>query len=726
VFWKGLPARLTALTPFLRPPREAGPHPSGVITAGPRQLPLAGHLALLCLVLLVPVLLLSGSLVQIYLTAQRGVLRHEALSRAQSIMTLLERDMEGQVAALQVMAANLALEAPDAASFSRQARTAGSLLGGRILLHRTEDGRAARTAPVISAPGAAPPADDQGSFARARRDRAPAISGLVRMGPGEAFSVVITVPVLRDNQVASLLSLAMNPDRLLERLRQVRLPEGWVALIVDGQRHIMVRSERQEEFQGRLISEAAQEASGAASNFWSGRSMTGEPVLVASAFSSELGWRTGILVPARIAEAPLRRSLWLLGAGAGLLAALAIGLAVIFARRIAHPVQQLVRMAQQLGRGTAVQPIATPIREVSEVGAALAEASKALRQREKALAESEARLARALHAARIGTWDWEVETDVLTGSVGCEALYGVAEEHMPTHAAMEAAVHPEDRGLLRAAVAAALDPAGPGHYDALFRVVWPDGRIRWLHRQGAVVERRLDGRPLRLSGVVMDVTPAQEAAERERQLASEVDHRARNVLTVVQSVLRMSRADDPTRFAEAVKGRVAALARAHTLLASGQWLGSEFHSVAGEALGVYHQSGRISLKGPALTIAAHAVQPLVLVLHELATNAAQYGSLSGDQGQVLLSWMRLEDSLILCWRESGGPPVREAPGQGFGLKVVENTVRRQLGGTVEIRWEPAGVNCRMRFEATRVVQQGSGTPPAMLLPGHPGPMPLRA
>nr|WP_235913778.1 HWE histidine kinase domain-containing protein [Pseudoroseomonas coralli] len=353
----------------------------------------------------------------------------------------------------------------------------------------------------------------------------------------------------------------------------------------------------------------------------------------------------------------------------------------------------------------------------------MAEASVTLRLREQALAESESRLARALEAAQVGTWEWEVPSGRLTGSVGREALYGLSEGSLPTHAAMEAVILSEDRPRLHQAVTAALDPAGPGHYDALFRVLWPDGQVRWLRRQGAVVERLPDGTPLRVSGVVMDVTAAREAALRERRLASEVDHRTRNVLSVVQSVLQMSRADNPARFVDAVKGRVTALARAHTLLANAQWLGIAFHDLAREAAGTCQAGGRIALQGPPLTIAPHAVQPLALLLHELVSNAAHHGALSEERGQVRLSWTRQRESLLFCWHERGGPPARQPARQGFGLRVVENTVRRQLGGTVEIHWEAEGLDCRLHFEATRLLQEGDLAAPPMLPPGL---LPLRA
>ena len=177
---------------------------------------------------------------------------------------------------------------------------------------------------------------------------------------------------------------------------------------------------------------------------------------------------------------------------------------------------------------------------------------------------------------------------------------------------------------------------------------------------------------------------------------------------------------------------VAALARAHSLLAEGGWSGADLRAVAERELAPYAapspgtarpEAGAVSLDGPPVPLAPVAVQPLAMVLHELATNAAKHGALCAPGGRVEVRW-RLgrrvgEDGLFLLrWAETGGPPVAGAPARrGFGTRVVEATVRGQLGGTVERRWEATGLVVEVAVPLARVTAgtdaQASGTVPAL-------------
>ncbi|ONG51758.1 hypothetical protein BKE38_15420, partial [Pseudoroseomonas deserti] len=539
---------------------------------------------------------------------------------------------------------------------------------------------------------------------RVLRDHQPAVSDLLPM-PGESgHAVLLAVPVLRQNELRGLLWLLLRPEAFRQTLAGVPLPRGWVGNLVDGSGGLVARSARHDDFLGQPTPSEAQRHNPGPSGIWMTASLDGQQVMLAYVMLQAIGWRASVLVPVAESEGALQHSLLLLGLAAAGLVALAAGLAVLFARGIARPVRALAQAAHALGRGEPVVTPQAPIEELHAVGTAMAAASITLRARERALAESEARLARALKAARIATWEWEAATDSLTGSRGREALYGRPAGSLRDLPGLLAATHPEDRDRLAQAMHGGLDPAGTGVFEVAARTVWPDGRIRWLQSQGAVMERSPGGEPLRLSGVVMDVTDAQAAMEREKLLVAEVDHRARNVLTVVQSLLKMSRADDPAHFAAAVQGRVAALARAHTLLARERWDGSELFALARETLGGHVESGHVLLRGQPVDLAPHAVQPLSMVLHELATNAAQHGALSRPSGQVVLSWLVQGGVLSLSWHEHHGPAITAPARRGFGLRVVENTIARQMGGQVELQWQPTGLICRLRIAAGRVLR----------------------
>jgi len=209
-----------------------------------------------------------------------------------------------------------------------------------------------------------------------------------------------------------------------------------------------------------------------------------------------------------------------------------------------------------------------------------------------------------------------------------------------------------------------------------------------------------------------------EAEARQALLAREVDHRAKNALAVVQSVLRLTPKGDPVAYARAVEGRVMALSRAHALLAEGAWAGADLRVLAERELAPYTGAGPAAaggavpsaaaalLEGPPVPIAATAVQPLAMVLHELATNAAKHGALSAPGGRVRLSWSIEERAglLRLRWAEDGGPAVPGPPRRrGFGSTAIDATARGQLGGTTTFDWAPAGLSVDIALPLRRVL-----------------------
>jgi PAS domain S-box-containing protein len=324
-----------------------------------------------------------------------------------------------------------------------------------------------------------------------------------------------------------------------------------------------------------------------------------------------------------------------------------------------------------------------------------------LRTTEAALAASEERLARASAAARLGVW--EVDPAARLGMVNAEyrALYGLPPGDAPlAHDEWLARIHPDDRA--RMAEASALIHRDGGEYREEYRILRADtGELRWLAAHGSAVDS--PGRPRRIVGICFDVTERREEQERQMLLAREVDHRAKNVLAVVVSILKLTRADTAASFAETVQGRVAALARAHTLLSRERWTGSSLHDVVAEELAAYHGAARVAIGGPPVRLPAGAVQPVSMVLHELATNAAKYGALSLAGGHLSVTWRTAgapSASLCIDWLERGGPPIAGPPRhRGFGTTLIDATVRGQLRGSLERHWDDAGLRCTITLPA---------------------------
>lgn len=197
------------------------------------------------------------------------------------------------------------------------------------------------------------------------------------------------------------------------------------------------------------------------------------------------------------------------------------------------------------------------------------------------------------------------------------------------------------------------------------------------------------------------------AAEHRNLLLLELSHRVKNALAVVQSVVRLTPRSDPDRYAAAVEGRVSALARAHSLLSDRDWTGADLRALAESELSPFARAGRgeagprVEFQGPPIALDVRAVQPLAMVLHELATNAAKHGGLSADGGRVRIRWSIDEaGALRLRWEESGGPALSGPPAKlGFGSRLLKATVQGQLGGTIGKTWSPEGMVCEISLPA---------------------------
>ncbi|MCF8708986.1 HWE histidine kinase domain-containing protein [Rhizorhapis sp. SPR117] len=176
-------------------------------------------------------------------------------------------------------------------------------------------------------------------------------------------------------------------------------------------------------------------------------------------------------------------------------------------------------------------------------------------------------------------------------------------------------------------------------------------------------------------------------------MAREVDHRAKNALAIVQALVSLTKAPTRDAFVEAVTGRVSALARAHSLLAENRWNGARLLKVIQDEVMAYERPGQVQYHGPDVMLSPKAVQPIGLLIHELATNAVKYGALSTDQGRVDMEWeLRDGDRLSLSWRESDGPEVTPPEQKGFGSNLITTVTGLQLGGEVNIDWDPKGIH----------------------------------
>lgn len=192
--------------------------------------------------------------------------------------------------------------------------------------------------------------------------------------------------------------------------------------------------------------------------------------------------------------------------------------------------------------------------------------------------------------------------------------------------------------------------------------------------------------------ILRDIAERRANEEARNLLAREVDHRAKNALAVVEAVVSLTRADSKEAFVDAVRGRISALGRAHSLLAQNSWQGADLAQIVSDETASYGRDGQVAIDGPSVRLSPKAVQPIGLLVHELATNAVKYGALSTERGQVRVRWSVHDGGeLEIGWEEAGGPAVEAPAAYGFGTTLIRQVITRQLAGSLDIAWPASGV-----------------------------------
>ena len=214
----------------------------------------------------------------------------------------------------------------------------------------------------------------------------------------------------------------------------------------------------------------------------------------------------------------------------------------------------------------------------------------------------------------------------------------------------------------------------------------------------------------------IDLTSHKEEEALSRMLIDELNHRVKNTLTTVQSIVRQAlRMDsDPKVIRESIGSRLLALSRAHDLLTRENWESAGLRDMLNDALEPFRASAdwaeRVLIKGENIRFQPKAVLALGLAFNELATNAVKYGALSNEAGSVLIEWKSEPTPeggrLILRWQENGGPPVKPPSRKGFGSRMIEHGLARELQGTVQLDYLPEGVICTMNSPAPQRAVHG--------------------
>lgn len=317
-------------------------------------------------------------------------------------------------------------------------------------------------------------------------------------------------------------------------------------------------------------------------------------------------------------------------------------------------------------------------------------------------------LKRAIEAAGVTLWSWNVDSDALAMDDCAYDLWGVDRDVDITFEALSARVHPADRDRVREAFAATRAIIGPFEID--FRITAAD-ELRWISARGQGDDAGMVNRIM--FGVFLDVTSRKQAEESHELLAGEMSHRVKNLLAIASGLTTVTSRTTATvnEMARDLTRRLAALGKAHDLVRPVPGQSQTSESQLGDLLSVllapYNDLGRpsdrIRISGPPVCVGETATTIMALIVHELATNALKYGALSADTGTLDIV-CSVEDSLVtLVWTEHGGPKVAAPTGKpGYGGALMERSVTGHLRGSIAHDWAEDGLVVTLKIDPEKL------------------------
>jgi two-component sensor histidine kinase len=316
-------------------------------------------------------------------------------------------------------------------------------------------------------------------------------------------------------------------------------------------------------------------------------------------------------------------------------------------------------------------------------------------------------LRRAVEAAGVALWSWNVDTDHFAMDDKAFELWGLPPSDEVTFEALSAHIHPADRDRVRAAFTATRGIVGP--YETDFRIMVGD-EIRWISARGLGADSGLHDQ--HMFGIFLDVTGRKQAEEGHELLAGEMSHRVKNLLAIASGLTQITSRSTTTapEMARELIARLTALGRAHDLVRP--LPGHQGHTaLLGDLLAVllspYEDveafSSRVRVAVPRMGVGEGSATALALVIHELATNSLKYGALSADVGTLDVSGSTDDEHVTLVWTERGGPVV-ETPNAapGYGSKLINRSVSGQLGGSISYDWSNEGLIVILKLRSEKL------------------------
>lgn len=317
-----------------------------------------------------------------------------------------------------------------------------------------------------------------------------------------------------------------------------------------------------------------------------------------------------------------------------------------------------------------------------------------------ALHESEQRFRLVAENAPVNLWMGDPEGRCLYLNRAQREFWGVGDDLSQFN--WNDTLCPEDAPTLWAVFSDAMQRRAAFQVEARYRRA--DGAVRTLATEA---QPRFDGSGafLGMIGVNVDVTEARLAEKRQRLLVNELNHRVKNTLATVQSLAyQTTRGKTAMAPVDDFLARLMALSAAHDVLTRESWEAADLSEIVQQAIRPYElpQRQRFVVDGGAVRISPRASLAISMALHELATNAVKYGSLSTDDGEVAIRWKVADDDLAhLEWSEKGGPPVTKPTRHGFGSRLLQRGLVGDLGSSPTLTYAPEGVVCAFKITTAK-------------------------
>ena len=297
-----------------------------------------------------------------------------------------------------------------------------------------------------------------------------------------------------------------------------------------------------------------------------------------------------------------------------------------------------------------------------------------------------------LGVSQIGVWTLQAASWRMDWDEPFAQLTGLATPNLPLEqAGFVENVHEDDRGSFERSLKAVIEGGEP--QDIELRYCPSEQETIWLQVRSVRVDHA--GSPL-IVGIVADITERKGDKERSDFMMRELDHRVKNLLAIILSIAEITARsnDDIGTYKNDFRARLESMARTHNLLAQTQWSGLDLRMLVEEELFNTATRDAVTIEGESLIISPAAAQSLAMFLHELVVNAVKHGALLHDEGHLKVRWESdgaTASDLRLIWEETGGPKVAEPTREGFGGKVINRIVKRQLDAKVRTNWDSAGI-----------------------------------